>query len=219
MNKLALGFFFTLALSFQQVTAQTHDVRSTSWGMTMGEVLDAEGRKPEKVEDGYSNDKILVYSLFIDDRSVDCSYHFLNGRLFKVTYRYKWGSWQRDQPQDFKSRYYSLSSLFSALQEKSYKLETGWHLLNEKYSERGKSLKNCLGEQYANRPFDNLDKVESCFNSSAGSGINSPLYAKINFENHKTMVEISFPLKNHEYKNQFIGWITFESKEQGSKVF
>lgn len=210
--------FFVLTIVVQMISSnncksQTYDVRATRWGMTMQEVIESEGSDPESNEKGFDNDVVLSYTLFIESRKVNCNYHFLNGRLTKVSYRYYWGSWQDDQKKDFKSRYYSISSFFKSLTQKNYHLSYGWHILNEEYSETGKKLSTCLGDLQFKTPFADLNKVEACFNqvTDLESKVNSS--ARIEYKNQRTRIVISFPLKNHEYKDKIIGWVTFESIE------
>jgi hypothetical protein len=203
-------------LPSKKCLSQNFDVRNTIWGMTMQEVIESEGRNPEQTEKGYNNDDILLFTLFIEKRKVDCGYHFLNGRLVEITYRYNWGTWQSDQEKDFSSRYYSIFTFFNSLNQKNYRLTEGWYILNAKFSETGKRLSACLGDLQSKTPFAKLNKVEECFNKIANLGVNGDLYANIRFENQRTRIEVSFPLKNHDFKDKYIGWITFDSKLNSS---
>lgn len=208
-------YFFIFFIFFSlKAIAQENDVRMTSWGMTKDQIINAEGRQPENIESS-DNDEILDYNLVLDNRNVLCTYHLLNGRLYKVVYRYYWGKWQNDLPKDFSSRKSSLYTFFQSLDKKNYKLTSGWYVPQERYSQIGDDLGDCLGIYQKIKPFDNLAYVENCFNKISNErSINGPiLYADINYENDNTKVTLSFPLKNHEFKNTILCWVEFESKK------
>jgi hypothetical protein len=195
------------------VYTQGFDVRKTRWEMTQSQIIAAEGRQPLSVGEGFDNDYVLDYEIYIDSRKVLCSYHLLNGRLSKVTYRYYWGNWQKDSPKTFNTRTSSFASLFSSLNKRGFALSTGWYIMNEKYSAIGKQLIKCLGIFQREKPFANLEIVENCFNGILNSYPKSAIgYAKIRYENSRTQLTLSYPLQNHQFKNEILGWVVFESK-------
>lgn len=215
MKRLSLTFTIFLLLTFV-VSGQTFDVRQTRWDMTMDEVVKSEGMEPSRTEKGYEHDLILVYDIYLESRLVNCSYHFLNGRLYKVTYRYHWGDWQRDQSKTFSNRYSSIYTLWKSLEKKKYQMTRSWHFLNQFMSPQKDMLIACLQSELQT-PFRNLDKVEQCFNSVVDVSKGPPMYAMIDFENARTEINCKFPLKNHDYKDSFIAWVTFTSKSNGER--
>lgn len=198
-----------------------NDVRNTRWGMTIDEVIKSEGRVPDKEDVGYYKEKELIYDFSVENRILNCTFIFTNNRLSGVTYRYSWGEWQSSTDHHFSNRFYSMSKLFETLKQKKYISKYGWHMLNEIYTERGKSLTKCLGNYKFLRDLNsvNMEVVEDCYNKYADFGDNGTMYAQIDFENERTKALVKFPLKNHNFKDTFIGWVTFKAKQNSSSEF
>lgn len=90
--------------------------------------------------------------------------------------------------------------------------------MNEQFSQRGKKFSECLGEKRVMKEFSTTDmeKLEECVMLYADTRPNADLYVDYAAENERTSASLRFPLRNHSFKDQYIGWLIFKSKARSS---
>ena len=206
-------FVFITSIAFSQ-----SDIRNARWGMTIDEVIKSEGSQPSKVDIDFFKRRELIYDLDIDSRVISCTYIFSNNRLEEVNLRVNWGHWQTDSNHDMQARLASIYKLVIDFLNKFNEPRFGWHFMNEQFSDKGKKFDECLGKDKYIKEYSliNAKKLESCVGLYADLRINQDLYIDYGAENDRTSGLMRFPLKNHEGKDTYIGWLIFKSKVRSS---
>lgn len=208
--------FITLILVLNNTSysqSNSYDVRNTSWGMTVDEVIKSEGLPPLSKENSSGRISIL-YETSIEKRPVKITYHFDNNKLSQVDYQYYWGDWQTENDRvNIKSRLYSLSSLFNSLINKDFDAQRGmWYDGQSDGSEMSNLLINCQESSFNINSVNSVEKLYSCYNKIIS---NSDFKSMVlYYRNQRTFVTVKLPTENYwnNYSKTTLGWVTFLSK-------
>jgi len=206
---IALSLFF-FCLSF---LVQSQDVRNATWGMTMKEVIESEGREPDEVykdligrKNGvnqYSGKIKIRYDIAINRLNVILIYTFEANALTSASMAFETSDWLKDK--SFSTRMNQLLDGLTYMEEKGLAVGNQWSVGYKKTID--------FPNGFFNGIYQNFEKLAEWVENHNDLGNYSSLVS--NAENSRTFFEVSYPIKKvqPDIYDKYIGYFTYKAKD------